>query len=111
MQRWRVATALAVANGAMIATAGSSTAQEAAYEFEAPIRLEADGVPIDTAGDIGYAGPMLRDMDGDGLDDLLVSAFRGNIRVFRNVGTASAPEYKEVEPLQADGQPLKFHNW
>ncbi len=79
--------------------------------FEKPVRIEADGAFIDTGKDIGYAGPLLVDWNGDGKQDLLVSAFRGNIRYFENVGTAREPAFAEKEPLHAGGEPIRIHNW
>ena len=69
--------------------AGSLSAQ-GIPQLEAPVRLKADDQLIDTGEDIGHAGAQLRDHDGDGLPDLLVSSFRGNIRFFKNVGTRTA---------------------
>jgi hypothetical protein len=89
--------------------AGGAAAQET--ELEEPIRLEADGKPIDTGKDVAYAGPLVRDHDGDGLPDLLVSAFRGTVRVFKNVGTRAAPQFAEQKPLQAAGKDLTIKNW
>ena len=63
--------------------------------FGPPTPLEANGRVIDVGSDIGHAGPLFVDFDGDGLGDLLVSSFRGNIRVFKNVGTAGDPVYEE----------------
>ena len=82
--------------------------------FDPPVALTADGVTIDVGPDIGHAGPLLRDHDGDGKHDLLVSSFRGTIQVFRNVGTNAAPEYADSGKLQAVGDErtdLRFHNW
>lgn len=79
--------------------------------LEDPVALQADGAVIDTGKDIGYAGPLFFDHDGDGLPDLLVSSFRGNIRFFKNVGTRRAPVFEEKEPLQAEGEPIRIHNW
>lgn len=90
--------------------AGTLAAQQSS-ELDEPIRLKADGELIDTGKDIGYSGPLFTDFDKDGKPDLLVSAFRGNIRFFKNVGTRRAPEFKEQQPLQAEGELLKFHNW
>ncbi len=80
-------------------------------ELQKPVRIEAGGAAIDTGKDIGHAGPLFLDHDADGLPDLLVSAFRGNIRFFKNVGTRAIPEFKEQKPLEADGKPIKIHNW
>jgi hypothetical protein len=61
-------------------------------ELAAPVRIEADGKPIDT-GQIGHAAPGVADIDGDGVQDLLVGQFRdGTLRIYRNVGTNAEPK-------------------
>lgn len=63
-----------------------------AQQFEPPFRVMADGAPI--AVDMGHAHPCLFDFDGDGVRDLLVGQFGdGKLRVYRNRGTASKPEF------------------
>jgi hypothetical protein len=93
-----------------LALAAALAAQGSA-RLEPPVRLEADGAVIDTGPDIAHGGPLVADWDGDGLQDLLVSAFRGNIRFFRNTGTRTQPEFTEGDPLEAGGAPLRIHNW
>ena len=98
----------------LISTAALTAPVQAAQtsdELAPPVRLEADGAHIDTGEDIGYAGPLVKDHDGDGLPDLLVSAFRGNIRFFRNTGTRAKPVLVEGDPLEAEGEPIRIHNW
>jgi hypothetical protein len=57
-----------------------------AAEFEAPVRLKADGVPVRVEGP-GWAAPCWADIDADGKKDLLVGQFHdGKIRVYRNLG-------------------------
>lgn len=89
--------------------------------FSEPVRLEADGVPIDVT--VGHAAPYLIDFDGDGLTDLLVGEFgkgefpkerlperlrekdssysEGKLRIYRNVGTEKSPLFKDFEYLRA----------
>ncbi len=107
MTRTKGITALAASLSLLAGTAWA----QGSGELEKPVRIEADGAPIDTGKDTGYAGPLVRDQDGDGLPDLLVSAFRGNVRVFKNVGTRAKPEFKEQKPLQAEGTDLSIKNW
>ena len=102
-------TAALSASLALLA-AGPLAAQNST-ELEKPVRIAAGGKWIDTGKDIGYAGPLFMDHDGDALPDLLVSSFRGNIRFFKNVGTRGKPVFEEGEPLRAGGEPLRIHNW
>ena len=74
-----------------------------AQELGKPVRLEADGKPIDT--EIGHATPAYYDWDGDGKRDLLVGQFGGGkMKIFKNVGTNAAPKFAPEEFLTADGK-------
>lgn len=95
--------------GASLLLVTALSAQNAG--LEKPVRLEADGKLLDTGADIGHAGPIFTDHDRDGRPDLLVSSFRGNIRFFKNVGTRTQPRFKEGDPLEAEGEPIRIHNW
>ena len=60
-------------------------------EFLSPVRIVADGKPIDT--EVGHAAPFVADFDGDGVRDLLVGQFGdGILWIFRNEGTDSRPK-------------------
>ena len=111
MQIDSVKTIAAGISSLLVAALPAQKSEQISSVLEAPVRLEADGQPIDTSVDIGHAGPLFVDHDGDGLPDLLVSSFRGNIRFFKNVGTRREPEFEEREPLQAGGEPIRLHNW
>src|ERR1700737_985974 len=55
-------------------------------EFQPPVRLKADGVPVRVESP-GYAAPCWADIDGDGRKDLLVGQFHGGkICVYKNRG-------------------------
>jgi hypothetical protein len=72
-----------------------------ATEFERPVRLKADGVPLRVESP-GYAAPCWADIDGDGKKDLLVGQFsKGKIRVFKNLGGG---KFAGGAWLQAEGQ-------
>ncbi|MEM6675076.1 MAG: hypothetical protein AAF726_19660 [Planctomycetota bacterium] len=106
MQRTRTASHLVVA----LALCGTAAAQ--LDDFEPAVEVVADGKAIDLTKDIGHAGPLLRDHDGDGKLDLLVSSFSGKIELFHNVGSRTAPTYESRGKLKlSDGNDLKFHNW
>ncbi len=62
-----------------------------ASDLAPPVRIEADGKPIDT--DIGHAAPFVGDFDGDGVHDLLVGQFGdGILWIYRNEGTNARPK-------------------
>jgi hypothetical protein len=98
----------------VLALAAGQVDEPAEIVLENPVQLTADGAPIDMGADIGHAGPLLRDHDGDGKPDLLVSAFRGSIHVYANVGTVTEPRFERRGHVALAGQgkgALKFHNW
>lgn len=65
---------------------GGSAALCTAAEFQAPVRLKADGAAIRVESP-GYAAPGWADMNGDGKKDLLVGQFnKGKIQVFKHLG-------------------------
>ena len=80
-----------------------------AQELAPPVRLEADGKPIDigSLSRIGHAGPELADVDGDGDRDLLVGDFPGYFWYFENTGGDAQPVYTSRGKLQAGGTAAK----
>ena len=86
----------------LVAAGGLAAAQGLAD----PVRLEADGVPIDT--DVGHAAPYLYDMNGDGKRDLLVGQFGdGKLRIYTNVGTDTEPRYSGLTWFETGGEVVK----
>ncbi len=54
-------------------------------DFAEPVLVTADGAPIQVESP-GYAAPCLADVDGDGIDDLLVGQFnKGKISLYRGL--------------------------
>ncbi|MEO6812073.1 MAG: VCBS repeat-containing protein [Isosphaeraceae bacterium] len=83
-----------------VALAGSALAFGNPAEFQPPVRLEADGVPVRVESP-GYAAPCWADIDGDGRKDLLVGQFNGGkIQVYKNLGDG---KLAKGEWLKADG--------
>jgi hypothetical protein len=71
--------------------------------FHPPARLmAADGV-IDSGLSLGHSSPWVVDLDGDGVNDLVVGDFSGKFRFYRNEGTNKRPIYAKAIPLQAGG--------
>lgn len=75
-------------------------------DLSPPVRLEADGEPIDIGklANVAHAGPSIADVDGDGDRDLLVGDFPGFFWLFDNIGSELAPVYTSKGKLQAGGE-------
>lgn len=94
----RPTTTLAV----LLLLLGAPSAVAADADLGPPVLLEAAGGPIDT--DVGHAAPFACDWDGDGVWDLLVGQMgQGQLRIYRNHGTASEPCFEDFELFQAGG--------
>ena len=76
-----------------------------------PVRLKAGGEFIDTGECIAHSGPQLLDLDGNGVQDLLVGDFSGHIHFFRNTATNEAPVYAAGKTLEAKGKIIRVSNW
>ena len=75
----------------------------AATDLEVPVRLLADGKPIDVP--VGHAAPYVVDWNRDGKPDLLVGQFgEGKLRIFLNEGTAKEPIFGKFEYFRAEGE-------
>jgi len=101
--------------GAMIGVAFSSSSASAqssaaAGEFANPIRLNA-GEPFLGVKRL-YPSPVFHDIDGDGLDDIVVGDLRGRLTVaLRKPGKEKLAFAAETSLLDAEGKEINFHNW
>ncbi len=67
------------------------------WDLERPRLLETAGEPLVLAG-VSDVSPFVADWNGDGLDDLLLGDCRaGGLRMYRNIGTRTAPKYAAAE--------------
>ena len=84
-----------------------SIGQDAAtsIKFEPPVRLRANGQFIDTGPAWGHSAPCIEDLDGDGLDDLIVGDFGGKFRMYRNVGVANEPSPRGMRAMFSNLSP------
>jgi hypothetical protein len=81
----------------MLAGAGPAPA-----DLTPPVQLLSGRQPIDV--EIGHAAPFVADLKGDGKMVLLVGQFgQGKLRLYPNIGTASAPKFDKFEWFQAGG--------
>ena len=91
-------------------TAAQAMAQGHGVEvFADPVRLEADGDPIDIGklSRFAHAGPWLADVDGDRDRDLVVGDFPGNFWLFENTGNDFEPVYTSKGKFMAGGEAAK----
>jgi hypothetical protein len=79
-------------------------------KFAPPVRLMAGGKFL--GGNRLFPSPVLHDVNGDGLPDMVVGDQFGRLTVALRQPGAGAPVFgAETKLLAADGQPLDFHNW
>lgn len=77
----------------------ATPAAPAAGKMEAPIRVPVGIVPFDTSA--GHAAPFFADVDGDGKLDMLVGDFTGQVKLYKNQGSKTAPKFTTAETVKA----------
>src|SRR3954464_3007053 len=100
--RWHTIVAAAAAAAALpVAALAANDAQAPKSQLAAPVRIEAEGKPLDIT-EIGHAAPFFADIDGDGKRDLLVGQFGGGkLRIYKNHGTDAQPRFGNYDYMKA----------
>ncbi|MEM7311915.1 MAG: hypothetical protein AAF497_02065 [Planctomycetota bacterium] len=83
-------------------------AEPSEFEFEAPVRLMVGDQPIAVEAP-GYAAPTMADVDGDGVDDLVVGQFNsGKMSYFKNVaGKDQSPQFAKADWIKTGDSPAE----
>lgn len=85
-----------------------------AFPFASPEKLSTDGGSNPVKCDSAYAGALVGDLNGDGLDDLAVTSIRGVFTVFLRVKPkkpGADPVYRKATDLPSEALPPKLQNW
>lgn len=86
-------------------------ADEPKVLFDAPIRLFADGLPLNQREQLLYPSPVLLDLDGSGQKKLVVGDLWGKLRVYSPLGKPGDLTWSKPTLLQANGKDLEVPNW
>lgn len=84
-----------------------NTGTDNAPVYASPVRVEADGKPIDG---FGMPSPSFADFDGDGDLDLICGEFVDKMSYFENVGTRKEPKYSARGFIQHNGAPITMES-
>jgi len=97
--------------GGMLVVAAPLTAQQpTAPTFAPPVKLMAGGKGL--GENRLFPSPVLHDMNGDGLADLVIGDLRGRLTVALRQPGAGAPKFAaETKVMANDGSELDFANW
>jgi hypothetical protein len=92
------------------AHASEAVAAQPGATFATPVRVMA-GSKLMGVGRL-YPSPVFRDMNGDGLADVVIGDLFGRITVATRDAGDGPPAWGAEVPLEAaDGEELKFSNW
>jgi hypothetical protein len=106
-----VVSMLVLAVGCAALCSESATAQsDPATQFSGPTRLKAGDAFLGERR--MFPSPVFHDMNGDGLQDIVVGDLVGKLTVaLRKPGAGPASYGEETKLLAADGKEIDFHNW
>ena len=82
------------------------SAPTAGYQFEEPVRIKA-GDEFIAVHSPGYACPTMADVDGDGLEDLVVGQFNKGLMWFcKNIADSPSetPKFDKSDWIRSDGK-------
>ncbi len=110
MQNHTLSVAALLAASGILASPPLAAQSDGAAQFAAPVRLSAG------AKFLGerrlYPSPVYHDLDGDGLQDIVVGDLRGRLTVAKRLPGKGPAKYAEEKPVLAvDGKEIDFHNW
>ena len=110
----RTATAALFVGSALLVPGATAqergTATSKAPTFGTPDRLECEGVFLGATR--LYPSPVIQDMNGDGLADLVLGDLFGRLTVSLRRASDATPSFGPETPITAsDGSELKFNNW
>ncbi|HTF89809.1 MAG TPA: hypothetical protein VK843_15455 [Planctomycetota bacterium] len=78
--------------------------------FAQPARLKAGETFL--GGKRLFPSPVFHDIDGDGLQDIVVGDLKGRLTVaLRKPGKGPAAYAAETNLMSVDGKEIDFHNW
>ena len=102
---------LAVAGGALLFSArGNAEPTTSDPVFAAPVRIQAGGAMVGLAR--YYPSPVLHDVDGDKLADIVVGDLMGRVTFAKRIASDTGLKFAKEQPLLGrDGKQLKFSNW
>lgn len=116
MSGWRRTSTAALFVGSALLVPGAAAQDRGAASsskaptFGTPDRLECDGVFLGATR--LYPSPVIQDMNGDGLADLVLGDLWGRLTVSLRSASDATPSFGPETPITAsDGSELKFDNW
>ena len=102
--------ALAVVASAVLLSSPGSADETRGVRFAAPVRIRAGDAFL--GEERLYPSPVLHDMNGDGLSDLVVGDLFGRVTVALRLAAKSPVAFGAEKPLKdRSGEQLRFHNW
>ncbi|MBK9386314.1 MAG: hypothetical protein IPN34_15995 [Planctomycetes bacterium] len=110
MQNHTLSLAVLLAAGGIFASPPLAAQSDGAPSFADPVRLNAGAKLLGERR--LYPSPVYHDLDGDGLQDIVVGDLRGRLTVAKRLPGKGPAKYAEEKPVLAvDGKEIDFHNW